>query len=738
MASQDSEFKPDGQSGYYSDEAGSPDVLGQCTNWSGYTIEMMMQTVLRLHDGTYRDAANDWSKIADDLTNLQQRLRAAGDTMRDGWDPTVNKAAANFLEQVEAGTWSHGDWSAQARTNSTHLNDMAEQVVSTKQAMIDNYDQFLVVYEDAQLQMTKASQMHSGDGFFAEAGRFFTDYDARMAKAKQEADGIRELYTQKAAALMTTLGGSFLVNGFNLGEGRVYQGPTTVSGRSGPVAPAPSGAGLANLPAGAAPRNTGGVGNGVPRSVPTGTPRNPLPTDPRGRPIPKATDKTPATKNLGAPVDPTKSLTTPPAANPAAGPAVGPTGTPRNVGDLLSNGPGANGVNALAADPSGAPIPLAGTPRQLPNAVPAAAVPARTPASSLGTPAAFNPAGPGAGTGLIRPGGTPAVPPGGLGSGTPARNSPRNSLLGRMNPNGPGAGAPPGGSPRGVGPGMPGNRGLGAGGPRGPGGRGGSPGMPGAPGNRAGAPGSRGNALGAPGSRGGGPGGPGGPGSRGTGPGGRGGVGTPGNRGGGPGSGGRGISTKGRGNGFGRGGSGPGGGGAPRTNRRTTNDEDEQYETKNYRGESEEYLGDLPQAPQKLSGHLSSSPTSAQGLAGALAGRFRRKQRAPETDLSGRRARIEAAAEAEAELLFVPTERRPDLTGRNSVPEGGYSALGIDELLRGGQSAAEISAPEQQRRVTDEQHPQGEYWQVEVPDKIVAEPEPESTDRRGRVLGPAS
>ncbi len=196
------------------------------------------------------------------------------------------------------------------------------------------------------------------------------------------------------------------------------------------------------------------------------------------------------------------------------------------------------------------------------------------------------------------------------------------------------------------------------------------------------------------------------------------------------------------------------------------------------RPESEEYLGEgVPTAPERLAGRLDGQQTGPAeitppraGLPGRggpggrgpnMPGAPRGRQLTPK-DLNGRRQRM-SDAKAEEDELFTPLSfARPDLTGRNGLPEidwerVDHGEIGVDPELTGARGAAAKAAPQpgmaerligRSQRKDDKRKDKAagesdqaaseaseELWTVETPESIDTPAEQKVDERRGRVLG---
>lgn len=195
------------------------------------------------------------------------------------------------------------------------------------------------------------------------------------------------------------------------------------------------------------------------------------------------------------------------------------------------------------------------------------------------------------------------------------------------------------------------------------------------------------------------------------------------------------------------------------------------------RPESEEYLGEMPTAPERLAGRLDGSQIGSAeitpprpGLPGrggpggrgpTIPGAPRGRQLTPK-DLNGRRQRM-SDAEAEEDELFSPLSfARPDLTGRNGLPEIDWDRvehgeIGVDPELTGARGTAAKATPRPgmaerlagRGKRKDDQRPVNaaddsdqsvseaaeELWTVETPESIDTPTEQKVDERRGRVLG---
>jgi hypothetical protein len=200
--------------------------------------------------------------------------------------------------------------------------------------------------------------------------------------------------------------------------------------------------------------------------------------------------------------------------------------------------------------------------------------------------------------------------------------------------------------------------------------------------------------------------------------------------------------------------------------------------------ESEEYLTDMPTAPELLAGRLGTTPPQnafmppRAGLPGKLEGvggpggpgrpqmpgAPRGNRSLTPEELAGRRKRI-ADAEEEDALLSPPMLLRPDLTGRNGMPDIDWAQIRSGELdadtemlgvrAKPAPSAGEVSMPsrlasgrrkdtESERKVEETQERSvrealDELWTVQTPETIEApnerKTEEQQQEQRGRALG---
>ncbi|MBT0768130.1 hypothetical protein KIH74_04305 [Kineosporia sp. J2-2] len=703
---------------FYSGTTSMYDLDNGKTDFHSMQIDLMAVIASNQRDGALRSSAAIWGRIADLIESLRSGLETAGNGMISGWDPAVTVAAANFYEHVGAGTWSLADWVTYARDNQTAVSQMAEQVLSAKKQMKTIYQSYLSEYNakmkaaDEAIDPQEALSLGTKSG--SPYGVVGVGIGQEILKKNliEEANDIRDRYTKQAADVMTKLADNYIANASAMDEGQTYQGPTESATPIGvllkQLRSGGGGNGLSGLPGGGGVRNALADGSAA-RQRQLDAARKKAEEARR-----KAAEQLRKQKEeLQKQLDQTKKPTDEGSSNPPKD-----LGDPLTSDELLNQGPGTSPQNQSATDtknlgnpltaeellnqggksPAGATDPLNGavplTTRQLLASNPGnpggqeRSGTTNGNAPHFGNPAGFNTGGPGeSGIGSGRPGGLSGVP----GAGLPGAGGP--------------GGLPTSGSPRsfgtGGGPGSAGSRQslmgrLTSGG--GPGGTGSGfpPGL-----------GSRG------GSAGGAPGGPG--------------AGRPGQ----PGQNGR------------AGQGGPGGRGQGGQNGRRPGDPDEREPSAtSYRADSEEYLGDVPNGPQQLLGAPRPPASFGQGPGPGLPGRTQRTRRSPEDELTGRRKK---SILEDDELLSAPAERRPDLTGRRAFGDGEepgkVETVGIGDLLRGGQAAPPVTTTERGRRpeapVTEETGAE-QYWEVDVPERIVAPQEQEAAERRGRALGPSS
>ncbi|GLY28112.1 hypothetical protein [Kineosporia sp. NBRC 101731] len=715
------------------------------TDWSYSTIDEIKAAADVQNSATHAQAAASWGLIVNMLEGLGASLRAAGTDMEEGWDPSVTKAAASFFNHVGASTWSMDDWATYARGNQTALEAMAEEVSTTKQRINTIYKNYLRDIQSKRTEIQRVSALLDGGPASANGsgGGDPADSQDQVNALEGQLRNIVDSYTKQAAVAMNELGDSYIANAHQLNEGHKYQGPTTSktvpnSSANNSGSSNNNGSG-GNGNGGGSSRNNGGNNGGTnTRRTLSKTPndtktRNSDPTD---RPRPSTDDGTDTSK--GDPKD------------------TGGTGGTGGTGDTGSTGDSGNTGGNGGSDGTGG---TDGT---------------TTPGTVVGRPGATGDGtgtgtgtgtdtGTGTGTGTGNSTGT------GTGSGTPQTSHP---TVIRGNPASPGTPTGPGSTPSSSNPttrfgtpttfdpdgaagrpsAFPSNPASGV--PGSPIGRGGgtSSGFPGGPGGRSGLPGGAGMRNSLLGRLGGGGGGgtssfpSGGGGTRGINSM-RGGIGSGGSPGGGasgvPGAGGgagRGMSGSGGGpngrgmpGGPGQNGKGNNGFGAGRKDGRRLEDDEDAKKGPSYREDSAEYLGDMPEMPQQLLGPA--RPRVEPGRrTGFSLGRLSKKRRVEE-ELEGRRSR----PQHDEELLIVPMESKPDLTGRRAF--GGLeiekaAAVGLPELLKGGHAAPEVVAPEGARRAVrrgENVSPESEQWQVDVPDRIVAAQE-EAAQHRGRAL----
>lgn len=179
----------------------------------------------------------------------------------------------------------------------------------------------------------------------------------------------------------------------------------------------------------------------------------------------------------------------------------------------------------------------------------------------------------------------------------------------------------------------------------------------------------------------------------------------------------------------------PGGRGSGR------DDSDEEAARADYRERSEEYLADLPVGPPSLTRPVRPAAHGGRPPGTGLAGRLGRSSgHRPEEELGGRRTR----ALAFDDELMAPLHRPPDLTGRRAFDGPDVEAVelvGLGDQLRGGQAAPAVSDPGGRPAgvaTGGEDEPLGEYWEVDVPERLSSPQEQETSTARGRTLGPGS
>ncbi|GLY27981.1 hypothetical protein [Kineosporia sp. NBRC 101731] len=709
-------------------------------DWAYSTIEQIKWMADSQNSATHSQAATTWGRIVAMLEGMRSGLRAAGTSMQEGWDPSVTQAAANFFSHIGASAWSLDDWITYAKGNQAALESIASEVNEAKKNINAIYNNFEREYNNKVVEIGRASPLLGN----ASDDSGSVDGQKAVDALKVDLNQIIENYTKQAAVVMNALGDSYITNAYQLAEGRKYQGPTT--SKTAPNSSPSNSSSKNNAPSGSGP----GTGRKSDTPNPTrdnsGTGKAKDATDPEGR-TPNPTNRRRPSTGDGADTpkgDPKDTGDTGDTGNKGGTGGTDDTGGTGITGD--SGGTGGTGDEGGSETPTavvGQPAPSAetatGDPADVGSGSPTGDGTGNATGTGNSVPVASRPT-------VIR--GTPASTGTPVGSGgTPTSTTPttRFGTPAGLTPDGGGAGRPSAfpSNPAGGVPGSPIGRGAG-----------GSSGFPGGPGGRSGLPGGAGMRNSLLGRLGGGGGGgtssfpSGGGGSRGVnGLSGGAGGGTRGISGGGAGS--RGVPGAGgvAGRGMSGSGGGPSGRGMPgspgqngkgrngisagRKNGRRLEDGEDAKKGPSYREDSAEYLGDMPEMPQQLLGPARPKVEPGRRTGFSL-GRLSKKRRVEE-ELEGRRSRPQVGDE----LIVIPAERKPDLTGRRAF--GGLeiekaAPVGLPDLLKGGHAAPEVVAPEGARRGARRgEGIEAEQWQVDVPDRIVAAQE-EVAQHRGHAL----
>jgi hypothetical protein len=203
------------------------------TDWSSSTIEQMVAQMSQLHDGQYTAAAQQWTRIAGQLTQLRSSLTGAGNALLPQWDPAGSDAAAVFFDRVGASSWSLDQWITTATSNAATLNLMAKDLTAARQKLQVVYQNFLAEWNqnvnkanyyatpEGMSELMKLGLQEGAGGGIPDVS--VQDWQRPLFKA---ADAARKKYTAQAGEVMTSLGKTYRENSGGLLEGDPFQGPT--------------------------------------------------------------------------------------------------------------------------------------------------------------------------------------------------------------------------------------------------------------------------------------------------------------------------------------------------------------------------------------------------------------------------------------------------------------------------------------------------------------------------------
>lgn len=199
--------------GVYSD--GAYTGVPPSTSWDELPLKVMYLIMSRIHEGEYRAAGQQWTRIAQVLRTMHDGLVHAGDALIPHWPPQVSDAADYFFEHVSVSLWSMSQWAVVADTNAATLSRVADDVARARADFTKKYNDYLAEVAAATAPPPAAT---------AADGRAVPN--PSVSGEEHNAWTIEKTYQAQCAKILRELGSSFQNNIVRLSEGNRFAGPT--------------------------------------------------------------------------------------------------------------------------------------------------------------------------------------------------------------------------------------------------------------------------------------------------------------------------------------------------------------------------------------------------------------------------------------------------------------------------------------------------------------------------------